>query len=72
MADALRVQPALTMGLATGKTFLPLYEALVRLSRESGLSFAKASSSNLNEYVGLAANHPALFRRYMEENLARI
>lgn len=69
MAEALRAKPSLTLGLATGKTFVPIYAALVRLSQEMDLSFADASSFNLDEYIGLPDGHPASFRRYMEDNL---
>lgn len=68
IADMVRARPQTVLGLATGKTFVPVYAALVELARERGLSFAQASSFNLDEYVGLPAGHPASFRRYMEEN----
>lgn len=68
MAEALRAKPSLTLGLATGKTFVPIYGALVDIHRATGLSFAEASSFNLDEYIGLPEGHPASFRRYMEDN----
>lgn len=71
MARALRAEPAITLGLATGKTFLPIYAALVALHRTTGLSFEGAHSFNLDEYIGLVPGHPASFRHYMEENLFR-
>jgi glucosamine-6-phosphate deaminase len=71
MAEALQARPAITLGLATGKTFVPIYEALVSICRDEGLSFAEAASFNLDEYVGLAPDHKATFRRYMEDNLFR-
>lgn len=71
IAAAVRDHPATVLGLATGKTFVPVYAALVKLAAETGLSFAGASSFNLDEYVGLPAGHPASFRRYMEENFFR-
>lgn len=71
VGEAVRLRPQTVLGLATGKTFVPIYEALVSFSRETGLSFAEASSFNLDEYVGLKPNHPASFRHYMEEHLFR-
>lgn len=71
IGEAVRARPQTVLGLATGKTFVPIYEALVALSQETGLSFAEASSFNLDEYVGLAPNHPASFRHYMEEHFFR-
>lgn len=69
LTAALRAEPALTLGLATGKTFVPIYAALVAMHRASGLSFAQVHSFNLDEYVGLAPDHPASFRNYMREHL---
>jgi len=37
------------LGLATGKTPLPLYRELVRLHREEGLSFLNVITFNLDE-----------------------
>lgn len=71
VAGIVRSRPQVVLGLATGKTFVPIYEALVRLTRDTNLSFAEASSFNLDEYIGLEPSHPASFRHYMEENLFR-
>ncbi|MDF0532361.1 glucosamine-6-phosphate deaminase [Tsukamurella sp. 8F] len=46
------------LGLATGSTPLATYAELIRRHREDGLSFAQAESFNLDEYVGLPAEHP--------------
>jgi glucosamine-6-phosphate deaminase len=59
------------MGLATGSTPLPLYAELVRLHREEGLSFRNVVSFNLDEYEGLAGDHPQSYRYFMEQNLFR-
>ena len=57
------------LGLATGKTPLPLYEELVYLHREEGLSFQNVVTFNLDEYLGLEPTHPAGFRSVMQRNL---
>lgn len=57
------------LGLATGSTPLPLYAALIRLHRETGLSFASVRTFNLDEYAGLSPSHPRSYRHFMEENL---
>ena len=59
------------LGLATGSTPLPLYAELIRLHREEGLSFRSVLTFNLDEYEGLAADHPQSFRFFMEANLFR-
>ena len=69
VADRLRAAPACVLGLATGETMRPVYDALVRLHRETGLSFAEATTFNLDEYVGVPADHPASFTAYMRDAL---
>lgn len=60
-----RTRPASTLGLATGKTFLPIYALLVEKHRDERMMFARTVTFNLDEYVGLAAEHPASYRTYM-------
>jgi glucosamine-6-phosphate deaminase len=69
VARLLTAKPDAVLGLATGSTPRPLYAELVRLHREAGLSLARATTFNLDEYVGLPPDHPGSFRRYMEEAL---
>jgi glucosamine-6-phosphate deaminase len=69
VAGLLAHKPEAVLALPTGRTPQPLYAELVRLHRAGHLSFARATSFNLDEYVGLPADHPASFRRYMDEAL---
>jgi glucosamine-6-phosphate deaminase len=71
VARLLARKPDAVLGLPTGATPRPLYAELVRRHREEGLSFAGATSFNLDEYVGVAPDHPGSFRHYMEEALFR-
>ncbi|MES2657644.1 MAG: glucosamine-6-phosphate deaminase [Verrucomicrobiota bacterium] len=57
------------IGFATGKTPLPLFEELIYLYREEGLSFKNVISFNLDEYHGLPDDHPQSFRSFMQQNL---
>ncbi len=57
------------LGLATGKTPLPLYAELVRRHREEGLSFANVVSFNLDEYEGLGRDHERSYWAEMWVNL---
>lgn len=57
--------PAAVLALPTGETPKPLYDRLVRFD------LSRATTFNLDEYVGLAPDHPESFRRYMEERLFR-
>ncbi|HWL54390.1 MAG TPA: glucosamine-6-phosphate deaminase [Chthoniobacteraceae bacterium] len=66
-----RTKPAATLGLATGSTPLGLYRELIRLHREAGLDFSGVTTFNLDEYVGLGADHPASYHHFMHEELFR-
>ena len=68
VANAVRRNPALRLGLATGSTMLAMYQELVRLHRRESLDFSKVVTFNLDEYLGLSSNHPQSFHHYMREN----
>ena len=70
IAQALRAKPACVLGLAAGRTMIPLYDELVRLHETEGLSFATASAFTLDEYVGVAPDQPGSFGRFLHEQLA--
>ena len=69
VASRIRSQPACVLGLPTGSTPLSLYRELVRMHREDGLDFSRVVSFNLDEYVGLAPDHPQSFASYMRRHL---
>ena len=69
IATILNSKPNAVLGLATGSTPLGLYKELIRLHRDEGLDFSQASSFNLDEYVGLTANHEQSYHYFMRENL---
>jgi glucosamine-6-phosphate deaminase len=62
-------KPASVLGLATGSTPLGLYRELVALAQAGQIDFSHATTFNLDEYVGLAPDHPMSYRAYMRENL---
>jgi glucosamine-6-phosphate deaminase len=62
-------KPDAVLGLATGATMEPVYEALVMAHRAGRCSFAKASSFNLDEYVGLPPEHDGSYRSTMNRLL---
>ena len=59
------------LGLATGSTTLGMYTELVRLHREEALDFSHVVTFNLDEYLGLSADHPQSFHYFMRENFFR-
>jgi len=68
VARVVREKPKAVLGLATGSTPLPMYRELVRLHREEGLDFSGVTTFNLDEYVGLAPEHPASYHAFMWEH----
>jgi glucosamine-6-phosphate deaminase len=71
IAARLRQTPRLALGLATGRTPLPLYEELAALHAAGQTDYRQATTFNLDEFVGLAADHPGSYRSYMREHLFR-
>lgn len=69
VADLVADNPDAVLGLATGGTMVPLYTELRHIHTQQGLSFAGISTFNLDEYVGLAPDHPASYHSYMREVL---
>lgn len=57
------------LGLATGSSPLPLYQELIRLHQCGLVSFEKVITFNLDEYLGLPADHPESYRTYMDRAL---
>ncbi|CAN5575040.1 glucosamine-6-phosphate deaminase [soil metagenome] len=68
VARLIKQKPTAVLGLATGSTPLPFYEDLVRKHREEGLDLSQVTTFNLDEYVGLAPEHPASYHYFMREN----
>lgn len=69
IAKALRSNPHLLLGLATGRTMEAVYTILVRMHQTERLDFSHATTFNLDEYVGIAADHPGSYRHYMNIHL---
>ncbi|MDX1676703.1 glucosamine-6-phosphate deaminase [Arsukibacterium sp.] len=62
-------KPQSVLGLATGSTPLALYQLLVSACRRQHVSFARARTFNLDEYLGLAGDHPRSYRYFMQQHL---
>jgi glucosamine-6-phosphate deaminase len=70
-AAQLYQKPDSVLGLATGSTPIPTYKALIELNKKGLVDFSRARTFNLDEYVGLAPDHPQAYRRFMDEQLFR-
>ncbi len=69
VSELLRVQPDAVLGFATGRTPIALYEQLVLAYQSGELSFARTSSFNLDEYLGITADNPQSYRAFMDRVL---
>ncbi|MDO7849472.1 glucosamine-6-phosphate deaminase [Hymenobacter sp. M29] len=73
IADLIRTRAAegrpCVLGLATGSSPTRVYEELVRLHREDGLSFQNVISFNLDEYYPMAPGSLQSYVRFMREYL---
>ena len=71
IAGLINRNPAAVLGLATGSTPLGLYNELVRMHKEEGLSFRHVKTFNLDEYIGLDPADPCSFYNEMHTNLLK-
>ena len=57
------------IGLPTGSSPLGIYQNLVKAYKEKKISFSNVISFNMDEYLGLPADHPESYRKFMDDNL---
>lgn len=69
--DVVKTNPRAVLGLATGTSPLGLYERMVADHEKNGTSYAEIKAINLDEYIGLGAEHPQSYAYFMRENLFR-
>lgn len=62
------LEPDSVLGLATGSTPLGVYQQLIEWYKKDDLDFSKIRTVNLDEYCGLASNHPQSYQYYMDVN----
>lgn len=69
IANELRANPHLVLGLATGVTMERVYARLVRMHQQEQLDFSLCVTFNLDEYVGLPIGDHNSYRHYMNTHL---
>lgn len=69
IASLLQSNPKAVLGLATGSSPVGVYAKLVEMHQKGLVSFSKATSFNLDEYIGLPVDHPQSYRSFMNEQL---
>ncbi len=69
IAAQVKSKPNCVLGLATGSSPVGTYKCLIEAYEKGELDFSKATSVNLDEYVGLDAENDQSYRYFMETNL---
>jgi glucosamine-6-phosphate deaminase len=69
ITEALRHDPQIVLGLPTGSTPIYLYRELSARHARGEADFSRASTFNLDEFLGTAASNPASFRAFMDRHL---
>jgi glucosamine-6-phosphate deaminase len=71
IAAEVRARPDMVLGLPTGRSPINFYRELVALHTRGGLDLSRATTFNLDEFLGLSPDDPTSFRAYMERHLFR-
>ena len=69
IAALLKANPRAGIGLATGSSPLALYRRLIELNQAGEITFAQAKAFQLDEYVGIAADHPERYTNVLVTEL---
>ena len=67
--DIVKNNPKAVLGLATGSSPIGTYQLIAKDHRENGTSYSQVSTVNLDEYVGLTADHNQSYAYFMRDNL---
>jgi len=67
--NEVRLNPRCVLGLATGSSPLPIYENLIKFSKEENIDFSEVTTFNLDEYLGINKEDKNSYRYFMYENL---
>lgn len=71
IAALLSRKPGALLGVATGSTPLPVYEALAAKAASGAVDVSRARICQLDEYVGLPAGHPESYRSVVLREVVR-
>jgi glucosamine-6-phosphate deaminase len=69
IGEALGSKSDLVLGLPTGRTPLLLYAELVRRHAAGHADFSRATTFNLDEFLGIPGDHPSSYRSFMRHHL---
>src|SRR6188474_3452387 len=62
-------QPALVLGLPTGRTPVRLYHELGTLHSQRLADFSQATTFNLDEFLDVGPDHSGSYRAFMQDHL---
>ena len=68
-AHAKRCDRPFVLGLPTGSSPIGMYDRLVKAYSEGKISFRNVVTFNMDEYVGLPADHPESYHSFMNRHL---
>ena len=69
ITELLKNKKNAVLGLATGSSPVGMYTELIERCKKGVISFADVKTVNLDEYVGLSADHDQSYAYFMYENL---
>lgn len=69
IAAAIQLQPNLVLGVAAGRTPVPVYDALARKFQAGQVDFSRVSAFSLDEFLGLPRSHPKSFHTFLHDRL---
>ena len=69
ISGAIRKNPRIVLGLATGSTPVGMYRELIADCKAGKVDFSTVRSFNLDEYQGLPPEHDQSYRYFMNANL---
>lgn len=67
--DVVKNNPQAILGLATGSSPIGTYQNMIKDHVENGTSYKEVKTVNLDEYVGLTADHDQSYAYFMRTNL---
>ena len=69
IANLLKSKPDSVLGLATGSSPTAMYDELAAMNERGEISFKEVKTINLDEYIGLNAEHDQSYAYFMKKNL---
>lgn len=69
VVGAVSANPRLVLGLPAGRTPIPFYDELVRLCARGAVDLSRVTAFNVDEFLGLPAQHPSSYRSFLTRHL---